>query len=71
MEGYIIRGCDVVLPGGDGISTFLEATLAARLLCEPKPLGDQWMGIGSPHRTGRYGPGGSLFFRRIYWSVYI
>ena len=49
MEGFLIRGWDPIVPGG------------ANLFLEPQPISDWPMGLGFPHRAGRFRPGGSPF----------
>ena len=61
MEGVLIRGWDLILPGCGGTSTLARgATLAVRWLHElPSTISQS--GLGFPHRAGRYRPGESLF----------
>ena len=40
LEGFVIRGCDTVLPGW-------------RWLHEPQPICNQPVGLGFPHHSGR------------------
>ena len=62
LEGFLIRGWEIFLPGCGGTSTLARgATLAARWLHEPQPIITQPVGVGFPHRAGRYRPGESLF----------
>ena len=44
------------------------ATLAARWLHEPQPISNQPVGLGFPHRAGRYRPCGSPFSSPHCWS---
>ena len=62
MEGHRIRGWGLILTGCGGTLTFPRgATPAARWLHEPQPISNQPVGLGFPHRTGRYRPEGSPF----------
>ena len=62
MEGLLIRRWDLILPGCGATSTLARgAALAARWLHEPQPIGNQPVGLGFPHRAGRYRPVGSPF----------
>ena len=55
MEGFLIRGWELILPGC-GLTSALarEATLAARSLHEPQPISNHPVGLGFPHPAGRY-----------------
>ena len=69
MEGFLIRGWELILPGCDGASGLARgATLAARWLHEPQPISNQPMWLGFPHRAGLYRPGRSLFSSSGCWS---
>ena len=48
MEGVLFRGWDRMLPG-------------CRWLDEPQSISNQPVGLGVPHRAGRYQPGGPPF----------
>ena len=62
MEGFLIWGWEHILPGCGGTSALARgATLAARWLHEPQPISNHPVGLGFPHRAGRYRPGRSLF----------
>ena len=62
MEGFLIRGWELILPGCGGTSALARgATLAARWLHEPQPIiRNHPVGL-FPHRAGRYRPGRYLF----------
>ena len=62
MEGFLIRGWELILPGCGGTSALARGTtLAARCLHEPQPISNQPVGFEFPYRAGRYRPGGSPF----------
>ena len=62
MEGFLIRGCDLILAGcGETLALAREETFAARWLHEPHPISNQPVRLGFSHRVGRYRPGGSPF----------
>ena len=66
MEGFLIRGWEIILPGCGGTSALARgATLAARWLHEPQPISNQPVGLVFPQTAGRYRPGGSLFHPRV------
>ena len=45
MEGFLIRGWEIIFPGCDGTSALSRGvTLAARWLHEPQPLSNQLVG---------------------------
>ena len=68
MEGFLIKGCDIILPGCGGTSTLdRRATLAARWL-QLQPITDQPVGLGFPHHAERSRPGGSPFSSLGCWS---
>ena len=55
MEGFLIRGWKIVLPGCGGASALARgATLAARRLHGPQPISNHPVGLGFPHPVGRY-----------------
>ena len=69
MEGFLIRGWDLNLPVSGATSILARgATLAALWLHEPQPISNHPVGLGFPHRAGRYRPGGSPFSSRGCWS---
>ena len=62
MEGFLIRGWEIILPGCGGTSALARGvTLIARWLHEPQPISNHPVGLEFPHRAGRYRPGRSLF----------
>ena len=69
MEGFLIQGWGLILPGYGGISTLSRgANFVARWFNEPQPVSDQWMNVEFPHRERRYRPGRSRFSSTSYWS---
>ena len=61
MKGFLIRGWDLYIPVSGATSTLDGgATLAARWLHEPQPISNQPVGLGFPHRAGRYRPGSAF-----------
>ena len=61
MEGILIRGSKIILPGCAGTSALArEATLGARWLHEPHPQPASGAGVSTPC-AGRYRPGRSAF----------
>ena len=55
LEGFLIRRWDLILPGCGGTSTLARgATLAAHWLNELQPISNHPVGLGFPHRAGRY-----------------
>ena len=59
IEGFMIRGGDRIVPGCGGTSPLTQrATLAARWLHESHPTINQPVGLGFPHLSRRYLPGG-------------
>ena len=57
----MIQRWDLV-PECGGTSTLTRgATIAARWLHEPQKISNHSVGLGFPHRVGRYGPVGSPF----------
>ena len=68
MEGFLIRGLKIVLPGCGGTSTLSrDAPLAVGWLHEPQLISNQPVGLGCPHRAERYRPGGSAFSSPVCW----
>ena len=62
MEGFLIRGWELILPGCDGTSALSrEATLAARWLHEPQPISNQLVGWGFYTVRGGIDPGDHRF----------
>ena len=60
---------EIILPGFGGTSALSRgATLAARWLHESQPISDHPVGLGFPHRPGRYRSGRSLFSSPGCWS---
>ena len=60
MKAFLTHGWDLYLPGCGGTSTLARgAQLSHRAGSEPQPISHQWMGVGFPHRAGRYRPRGS------------
>ena len=55
MEGFFIRGWDVILSG-------------CRCLHEPQPTTTEPVSLRFPHRAGRYRPGGPLLLSPVCWS---
>ena len=69
MEGFLIRGWEIILPGCGGTSALARGvTLIARWLHEPQPISNHPVGLEFPHRAGRYRPGRSLFSFPGCWS---
>ena len=69
MEGFPIRGWEIIFPGCGGTSALARgATLAARWLHEPQPISNQPVWLGLPHRAGQYRPQGSSFSFPVCWS---
>ena len=63
MEGFLIRGRELILPGCGGTSTLSRgATLAARWLHSPQPISNQLVGWGFYTARGSVDPV-HLFFR--------
>ena len=54
MEGFLIRGWSLILPGW-------------WCLHDPQPISDQPVGLGVPHRAGRYRPEGPTFLFPVCW----
>ena len=61
MEGFLIRGWELILPGCGGTAALAGATLAALWLHEPKAISIHPAGYKFPLSAGRYRPGGSAF----------
>ena len=69
MEGFLIRGWELIVPGCGRTSALARgATLAARWLREPQPISNQAVELEFPHRAGWYRPGGSLFSSPGCWD---
>ena len=69
MEEFLIRRWHLILPVSGAPSTLARgATLAARWLREPQPISHQPVGLGFPHRAGRYRPGESPLSSPVCWS---
>ena len=69
MEGFLIRGWDLILPGRSETSVFARgATLAARWVRGLQSTSNQPVGLGFPHRARRYRPGRSPFSSLVSWS---
>ena len=58
MEGFLIRGWELILPGCVRTSTLSrEATLAARWFHEPQPISNQPISLGFHTLRGGNDPG--------------
>ena len=58
MDGSLTRECEFIIPGCGGTSALaIGATLTARWLHEPHPIGNHPAGLGFPLPAGRYRPG--------------
>ena len=69
MEGFLIRGQNLILPECGGTLMLARgATLAARWLHELHPISNQPVGLAFPRPAGRYRPGGSAFSSTGCWS---
>ena len=69
MEGVLIPGWELFLPGCGGTSAWAqESTLAAHWLHGPQPISNQSMWLGFPHRAELYRPGGSALSSLVFWS---
>ena len=67
MEAFPIWGWDLILPGcGEALAG--GATLPAGWLNEPQPISAQSIGVGFPHRDGRYRPRGSPLSSTESWT---
>ena len=72
MEGFLIRGWELILPGCDGTSALSrEATLAARWLHEPQPISNQLVGWGFYTVRGGIDPGDLCFRPQVVGVVEI
>ena len=66
MEGFMIRGWEIIIPGCGGTSALAPgATLAARWLHEPQPISNQPVRLGFSHRAGGIDPGDHRFLARV------
>ena len=62
MEGFLIRGWELILPGCVRTSTLSrEASLAARWLHEPQPISNQPISLGFHALQGGIDPGDLRF----------
>ena len=69
VEGFLIRGLELILPGCGGTSALSRGTtLAARWLHESQRISHQPVGLRFPRPAGRYRPGGYLFSSPGCWS---
>ena len=69
MEGFLIGGWELILPGCGGTSALARgATLAARWLHESQPISNHPLGLEFPHPAGQYRPGVSAFSSPRCWS---
>ena len=54
-EGFLNRGSEITLTGCGGTSALARAaTIAARWLHEPQPIGNDPVGLGFPHPAGAF-----------------
>ena len=61
MEGFLIRGWEFIFPWCGANSALAPgATLAACWLHKPRPISNKPVGLGFPHRAGRYRPGSAF-----------
>ena len=70
MEGFLIRGWDLILPASGATSALArDAIPTTSWVHEPQPVSNrlQVMGLGFPHRARRYRPEGSPF-SSLGWS---
>ena len=68
MEGFLTRGWELILPGGDGTSALARgAPLATRWLHDPQPISNHPVGLGFPHPAGRCQPGEFSFTSPGFW----
>ena len=66
---YGFRGWELILPGcGGTLALAREKTLAACWLHGPQPITNHPVGLGFPHPSGWYRPGGSAFSYPGSWS---
>ena len=69
MEGFMIRGCDHIVPGCGGTPTLSRgATFATRWPHEPVPIRNQPVGLGFPHLAWQYQPDPCPFSTPGCWS---
>ena len=69
IEGFLIRGWELILPRCGGISMWARGeTLAARWLRGPQPIIHHPVALGFTHPAGRYRPGGSEFSSLGCWT---
>ena len=69
MEGFLIRGWELILPGCGGTSALARgATLAALWLHEPQAIRNHPVGLRVPRPAGRYRPGVSAFSTPGFWT---
>ena len=62
VEGFLIRGWNLNFPVYSGTSTLARGeTLAVRWLHERQSISNHPVGLGFPHRAGRYRPVESPF----------
>ena len=62
MEGFLVRGRNLILAGCGGTSALAGgATLATRWLHEPQQISNDPVGLGFPHSVKRYRNGVSAF----------
>ena len=55
IEGFLIRRWELIIPGcGGTLALARGATLAARSLREPQPIGNHPVRLGFPNPAGRY-----------------
>ena len=72
MEGFLIRGWKLILPGCGGTSALArEATLAARWLHEPQPISNHPVGLGFHTLRDGIDPGDLRFRPRVVGFVEI
>ena len=67
MEGFLIRGWDLIVPDCGGILALSGGATLVSWFHEPQPTGNNPAGLGFPYRAGRYRPGGSRFPSRAGW----
>ena len=72
MDGFLIRGWEMVLPGCGGTSILSrEATIGARWLHEPQPISNQSVRWGLYAARGGIDPGDICFRPRVVQVVEI
>ena len=70
MEGFPIRGWEIIFPGCGGLSALARgATLAARWLHEPQPISNHPVGLGFHTLRGGIDPGDLRFRPRFVGDV--